>query len=894
MQGILKVFPLNDFALIWAILCLPLMGAVMNGVFGRRLGRSAVTLMALTSIGVAFLASAFAYWVLLHAGAPHQVQQVVKLYVKGWDWMSLSLPEDSGSIPIEVAFSIDALSGTMALIVTGVGFLIHLYSTAYMARDPGYHRFFSYLNLFIFSMLVLILGDSLPVLFVGWEGVGLCSYLLIGFWFGEEKNALAARKAFIANRVGDFGLLVAMALLLYHSSGLDWTHISSSASRLLTPVDLALGVGRPIGVALEWLGIRYVSAASLVGISIFLGCAGKSAQIPLYVWLPDAMAGPTPVSALIHAATMVTAGVYLVCRMAPVFVLSPAAMFTVAFVGALTAVFAATIAFAQRDIKKVLAYSTVSQLGFMFLGVGVGAFTAGFFHVLTHAFFKGCLFLGAGSVIHAMHARIHDSDAAQDMRYMGGLRKHMPITFLTFGSAWAAIVGFPGTSGFFSKDEILFKAYTSSIELPAHSRRLWLGAQEVTLAQWPSWGSTVLFAMGVAGAVMTAFYMTRLVVGIFFGGFRGWTVVSGALAAETGAGARDGEDSEDSDQRHAEAHQGPAAGLALEGDKPHESPWQMTLPLVILGALSLAAGLLNAPLLHITPLDRILSPLYAPLEGVVTRPDAALLEHQLLFFGIFAFAVGVGAAIWVYVLRQGKPAEAFARRFEGLYRLVLDKWRIDELYQETAIGAVEILADMSVWADKWIVDGIIAHVTAFAVRAAGEILRVFQTGRVQAYASFVVVGLGGIGLYLVTPHAETSVMGDAASGRYVVSAAPGLGYSYRWDENGDGKYDGRKFSESRSIELRLSRAERRQIKLQVVNAFGRTAEETIVLERPPEDKSGRTARVDVYQDESGSLRGAVGEPEPSLPQPPTQVGGARPERKLVESGVLAPTRGGRP
>jgi NADH-quinone oxidoreductase subunit L len=893
MQGILKVLPLNDFALIWAILCLPLIGAVVNGVFGRRLGRSAVTLMALTSVGVAFLASAFAYWVLLDASAQRHVQHAVKLYVKGWDWMNLSLPEDAGSIPIEVAFSIDALSGTMALIVTGVGFLIHLFSTAYMARDPGYHRFFSYLNLFIFSMLVLILGDSLPVLFVGWEGVGLCSYLLIGFWFSEEKNALAARKAFIANRVGDFGLLVAMALLLYHSSGLDWTSITSSASRLLVPVDLALGVGRPIGVALEWLGLRYVSAASLVGLFVFLGCAGKSAQIPLYVWLPDAMAGPTPVSALIHAATMVTAGVYLVCRMAPVFVLSPAAMFTVAFVGALTAVFAATIAFAQRDIKKVLAYSTVSQLGFMFLGVGVGAFTAGFFHVLTHAFFKACLFLGAGSVIHAMHARIHDSDAAQDMRYMGGLRKHMPVTFLTFGAAWAAIVGLPGTSGFFSKDEILFKAYTSSIELPAHSRKLWLGAHEITLAQWPSWGSTVLFAMGVAGAVMTAFYMTRLVVGIFFGGFRGWTIVSGAVAVEGQAGSSDGDDCQDGDG-HAQSHHGPVAGPALEGDKPHESPWQMTVPLVILGALALVSGLLNAPLLHITPLEQVLAPLYESLEGVVTRPDSALLEHQLLFFGIFAFAVGVGAAIWVYVLKQGKPAEGFAQRFEGLYRLVLEKWRIDELYQETAIGAVEILADMAVWVDKWIVDGILAQVTAFAVRASGEILRVLQTGRIQSYASFVVVGLAGIGFYLVTPHAETSVMGDAASGTYVVSAAPGLGYSYRWDANGDGKYDGDKFSERSSLELSLSRAERRQIKLQVVNSFGRTAEETIVIERPPEDKSGRTTRVDVYQEDSGGLRGVIAKPDPVRPQPPSAADAARPERHAVAPDFAAPRQGGQP
>jgi len=855
MQGILKVFPLNDFALIWGILLFPLVGAIVNGIFGKRLGRSAVTLMALTAIGVPFLASVFSYWVLLRAGgdAGHG-HEAAKLYVKGWDWMSLSLPQDAGSTQLEVAFSLDGLSGTMALIVTGVGFLIHLYSTAYMAKDPGYHRFFAYLNLFIFSMLVLILGDSLPVLFVGWEGVGLCSYLLIGFWFGEDKNAQAGRKAFITNRIGDFGLLVAMALLLYYGGALDWTSMSSAAeSRFLVPIDLSVGVGRPIGAILEWLGLRYVSAASLIGIFIFLGCAGKSAQLPLYVWLPDAMAGPTPVSALIHAATMVTAGVYLVCRMAPVFVLSPAAMFTVAFVGALTAVFAATIAFAQRDIKKVLAYSTVSQLGFMFLGAGVGAFTAGFFHVLTHAFFKACLFLGAGSVIHAMHGRIHDADASQDMRYMGGLRKYMPVTCWTFVAACAAIVGFPGTSGFFSKDEILLKAYTSSVQLPEHSRTLKLGTEDIVLMQWPSWGPAVLFAMGVAGAVMTAFYMSRLFIGIFMGEFRGWTVVAVAAKSADHAHADDGS------REHA-GHHGPVAGLELEGTKPSESPWQMTLPLVVLGFLAIFAGLLNAPLLKIAPLEHVLAPLFEHLEGVVLRPDSDLLEHQLVWFGVGAFTVGVGAAIWVYHLKQGKPAEEFAARFSGLYRLVLDKWRVDELYQETVIGALEILADMAVWVDKWIVDGVIARVPAFLVSAAGAILRLFQTGRVQAYASFVVLGLVGIGWYLAMPHAELSVLGDAVSGRYVVSASPGLGYTYRWDENGDGKYESNNYLARTSLDLSLGRAERRTIKLEVANVFGRTDEETIVIERPREDKSGGTTRIDVYNDDSGGLQGVVRKP----------------------------------
>lgn len=883
MEAILRVFPLNDFALIWGILLFPLIGALVNGVFGKRLGRSAVTLMALTAIFVPFLASVFSYWVLLNAGStPHgeHAHQAARLYVSGWDWMRLSLSQDAGSIPLEVAFSIDMLSGTMALIVTGVGFLIHLYSTAYMANDEGYHRFFAYLNLFIFSMLVLILGDSMPVLFVGWEGVGLCSYLLIGFWFSEEKNAQAGRKAFITNRIGDFGLLVAMGLLVFYGGALDWTHIASGANQLLTPVDLGAGVGRPLGIALEWLGLRYVSAASLIGIFIFIGCAGKSAQLPLYVWLPDAMAGPTPVSALIHAATMVTAGVYLVCRMAPVFVLSPAAMFTVAFIGALTAVFAATIAFAQRDIKKVLAYSTVSQLGFMFLGAGVGAFTAGFFHVLTHAFFKACLFLGAGSVIHAMHARIHDGDASQDMQYMGGLKKYMPVTFWTFAAATAAIVGFPFTSGFFSKDEILFKAYTSSIQLPAHARTLKYGAQEIVLTQWPSWGSATLFALGVAGAVMTAFYMTRLGIRIFFGEFKGWTIVAGAAAAHG-----------DHDHHGHDAHLGPVAGLELEGEKPHESPWQMTLPLVILGALALFAGFLNAPLLKIAPLEHALHPLYAPLEGVVTRPDSAELEHQLVWFGVGAFAIGVSLAYWVYVTKRGKPAEEFVARNPGLHRLVFEKWRVDELYQETVIGALEILADIAVWVDKWIVDFAIARVTAFTVAAAGAVLRLFQTGRVQAYASFVVVGLLGVGVYLSIPHAQTSVIGDAQSGRYLVSATPGLGYSYRWDENGDGKYDdNEKFGERRELQLNLNRAERRMIKLQVVNAFGRTAEDTISVERPREDKSGEVNKIDVYHDENGNIQGAVRRPKGAAGPAPLPADALRNQPQAVPSPV-APTQG---
>src|SRR5882724_5789951 len=532
MQAILALFPANDYTLLAFIVLLPLLGAAVNGLFGKRLGKEAVSLLALSVIFISFALAVVTFFGLSHA---QEGEAAARFYWKGWEWFHLT-QQNGSSVAINVAFSVDALSGTMALIVTGVGFLIHLYSTKYMAEDPGFHRFLSYLNLFIFSMLVLILGDSLPVLFVGWEGVGLCSYLLIGFWFEDDKNAAAGKKAFVTNRIGDFGLLVAMGLLLYYTGALDWSGMAGGAKNLLTPLQVwPLGTHVPAASLFPhgievWLNEpRYVSAATLVGLALFLGCAGKSAQLPLYVWLPDAMAGPTPVSALIHAATMVTAGVYLLCRMSFVMVLSPAAMAVVAFTGAFTALFAASIAFAQHDIKKVLAYSTVSQLGYMFLGVGVGAFTAGFFHVITHAFFKACMFLGAGSVIHAMHARIHDTDQSQDMRNMGGLRKYMPITFWTFAASWAAIVGLPGTSGFFSKDEILLKAFTSSVKLPVSANitgsTLTDAGITTELFTWPPWLGTALYAMGLLTALMTAFYMTRLFIGIFFGEFKGWKIV---------------------------------------------------------------------------------------------------------------------------------------------------------------------------------------------------------------------------------------------------------------------------------------------------------------------------------------------------------------------------------
>jgi NADH-quinone oxidoreductase subunit L len=442
---------------LWLIPAFPLLGTLLNATFGARAGRSFVSVSAPAAVGAAFVSSVMAF-VQLRSLAPGTA-----LTDHVFTWIH------AGSLHLDVVFRVDPLSAVMILVITGVGFLIHVYSVGYMAHDQDIARYFTYLNLFTFSMLVLVLADSLPLLFVGWEGVGLCSYLLIGFWYDKDENASAGRKAFIVNRVGDAGFLLGMFVLYWHLG---------AGPHSFSFVELAERVREMPPVVL--------TAAALL---LFLGATGKSAQLPLYVWLPDAMAGPTPVSALIHAATMVTAGVYLIARLNFLYVMAPAALSVVAWVGVLTTLFAATIALAQNDIKKVLAYSTISQLGYMFLGVGVGAFGAGIFHLMTHAFFKALLFLGAGSVIHGMSGE-------QDMQKMGGLRHGMPVTFGTFLIATLAIAGIPGLAGFFSKDEILLAAFTSE-----H-------------------GSPALWSLGAVGAGLTAFYMFRLLFLTFFGDTR--------------------------------------------------------------------------------------------------------------------------------------------------------------------------------------------------------------------------------------------------------------------------------------------------------------------------------------------------------------------------------------
>ena len=699
MHAFEKIFPADDFALLALILGMPLLGAFVNGVFGKRLGKDAVRLMALSALGVAFLGSVLTFF-LLHAaqtGGEGGGEQAARFVWHGWQWLDLSRANEAGLIhsgaapsmlQLEMAFSVDALSGTMALIVTGVGFLIHLYSTSYMENDPGYYRFFAYLNLFIFSMLVLILGHSLPILFIGWEGVGLCSYLLIGFWFDQSANASAGKKAFVVNRIGDFGLLVAMALLIRYTGALDWDGMARGSRGLMTEIPIWNGHLFPASFPSFLTESHSVTVATLVGLSLFLGCAGKSAQFPLYVWLPDAMAGPTPVSALIHAATMVTAGVYLVCRMAGIFTLSPAAMFVVACIGAFTALFAATIALKQWDIKKVLAYSTISQLGYMFVGVGTGAISAGVFHLSTHAFFKALLFLGSGSVIFAMHRAYHHAhlhDDAQDMRNMGGLRRWMPWTSALMWIATLAIAGIPPFSGFFSKDEILAAAFARGTAQP-----IWL----------------LFWALGLIAALLTAFYMTRMMLYTFHGPNR------------TGDGAR---------------------------EHLHEAPWIMTGPLVVLGLLSVAGGLLNIPELY-----KGSAWLHHWLEPV-TAPGAALLPATHVSQGTEWILVGVAVAVAITGIvgawRLLKPEElvpaARSPEEHGFERILRNKWYVDEIYDALIVRPLVWFSREVLWKriDQGAIDAGAVNGAARGARAAGWANRWLQTGQVGVYVAAFVVGV---------------------------------------------------------------------------------------------------------------------------------------------------------
>jgi len=643
--------------LIWLPPALALLGFVLNGTLALT-RPTAKTLVSVIGAGVllaAFAASiaVFSAFVGLHADEP-----VVLRY---WSWIPV------GTLQVDVALQVDQLSLVMLLVVTGVGSLIHLFSIGYMKEDPGYARYFAYLNLFVFFMLVLVLGASFPVMFVGWEGVGLCSYLLIGFWFSDAANANAGRKAFIMNRIGDFGFMVAMFMIFWATGSLDFGTVFTHAPMTLVP------------------GSRTVTAITLL---LFLGCTGKSAQIPLYTWLPDAMAGPTPVSALIHAATMVTAGVYLVARCNLLFAMAPVSSAVVAGVGALTALFAATIALKQWDIKKVLAYSTISQLGYMFVAVGTGAITAGIFHLATHAFFKALLFLGSGSVIYAMHQAYHHTHAhedAQDMRNMGGLSRYMPWTTSLMWIATLAIAGVPPLAGFFSKDEILTAAHARG-----HVDPIWL----------------VFWGLGLLAALLTAFYMTRLMLYTFHGPNR------------TG----------EQEQAHL-----------------HEAPWIMTGPLLVLGVLSAAGGLLNIPALYRggARLEHWLEPITQPSAALIPAvPLSPSTEWLLVGIAVAVAVVGIVGA-WQLLKPQRLVPARSAPEERGFARVLRNKWYVDEIYDALIVRPLVWFSRVVLWQeiDQRVVDGAAVNGAARGARALGWANRWLQTGQVGTYVAVFVVGV---------------------------------------------------------------------------------------------------------------------------------------------------------
>jgi NADH-quinone oxidoreductase subunit L len=641
---------------VWLAVAFPLLGFLINGGLSLRRpqAKNVVSAVGVGVLAASFLVSALLF-VQLRAHPPHQ-----PILIDLWRWLPV------GSLQIDMGFQLDQLSAVMLLIVTGVGSLIHLFSVGYMKEDPGYARYFAYLNLFVVFMLVLVLGSSFPVMFIGWEGVGLCSYLLIGFWFSDKVNADAGKKAFIVNRIGDFGFLVAM-FMIWHSLGtLTFTGMVAKAPAIL-----------PAGSA----------TVTAITLFLFLGCTGKSAQIPLYTWLPDAMAGPTPVSALIHAATMVTAGVYLVIRTNVLFALAPLSSTVVAGIGALTALFAATIGLRQYDIKKVLAYSTVSQLGYMFLGVGTGAYASGLFHLATHAFFKALLFLGAGSVIHAMHHAYHATDShadAQDMRNMGGLKQYMPVTFWLMLIATLAISGIPPFSGFFSKDEILAAAFARG-----ETNRIYL----------------LFYAMGVTAALLTAFYMARLMTMTFLGSNRTGERERGHL---------------------------------------HDAPWVMTGPLVVLGVLSAFGGLLNLPpfMGGGAALERWIEP--------VTAPSAAFFRLQMphgsteLFLIGAAVVVAIGGLLagWRATLQRPIPVAAEAPADTGFWRVLYRKYYIDEIYDALIVRPLVWLSRVILWkgVDQGVVDGAAVNGTARLSRGLGWLGSRLQTGQVGIYVVLFLVG----------------------------------------------------------------------------------------------------------------------------------------------------------
>ncbi|MGH7559017.1 MAG: NADH-quinone oxidoreductase subunit L [Gemmatimonadota bacterium] len=641
---------------IWLVPALPAVGVLVNGLAGRRLGKRALSIVGPGVVGAAFAVSVALLFELI--GLPVE-ERALRQTV--YQWLV------AGDFSAGVSFLVDPLSVTMMLIVTGVGFLIHVYSVGYMAGEDerGFARYFTYLNLFTFAMLLLVMADNLLLLFVGWEGVGLCSYLLIGFWFSVRDNAEAGKKAFIVNRIGDFGFLLGIFLVFGAFGSVAFADVLPRAGAVLTE-------GGTIAV--------------LIAVCLFVGAVGKSAQIPLFVWLPDAMAGPTPVSALIHAATMVTAGVYMVARMHAVYLMAPDVLVAVAAVGAATALFAATIGLAQTDIKKVLAYSTISQLGYMFLGVGVAAFGAGVFHLLTHAFFKALLFLGAGSVIHALNGQ-------QDMRRMGGLRSSLPVTYWTMLAATLAIAGIPPLAGFFSKDEILWKTWES--------------------------GHTLLWATGFLTAGLTALYMFRLFFLTFHGEFRG------------------------TDEERAHLHESPlsmAVPLSVLGVLSVVGGW-IGLPHALGGPL----GIPNAFERWLEPVFADATGAAAAVHAAPVAASAPPVEYGLMAASVAIVVLGIGVAWWMYV-RQPTLSTTLATRFRGAYTLIRGKYFVDEIYDFLAVRPFNAVSRFA-WrvVDDGLIDGLAVNGSGALVRLGSRVASRWESGYVQSY---VLVFFGGVVLLL--------------------------------------------------------------------------------------------------------------------------------------------------
>ena len=740
--------------LLSLIIFAPLAGAVINWLIGGRLKNEAFS--GIVACGTIAVSTIVAFMIAFGIGTTNPgalfAPEGKPILDHLWTWIQV------GGFRADFALGMDRLSGIYACFITFVGLLIHIFATGYMKGDKGFYRFFAYLNLFMFSMLTLVLADNFLLMFVGWEGVGLCSYLLIGFYLKKDEARTAAKKAFVMNRIGDWGVLIGIFLIFTLTGSISFWDKSVDGTQVASALNIFAEMAKdPFG-----LGTIIAGGVTSVAVLLFIGATGKSAQIPLFTWLPDAMAGPTPVSALIHAATMVTAGVYMVVRCNAIYQNAPTAMFIVAMIGCATAIFAATIGLAQNDIKKVLAYSTVSQLGYMFLACGVGAFVAAIFHVMTHAFFKALLFLGSGSVIHGMH---HE----QDMRRMGNLRKYMPITFITMMMGWLAICGIPIWAGFFSKDEILYRTFAAP-DLPGN---------------W----NYILWGVGLLTAVLTAVYMTRLMVMTFFGSERFHEAVSEppALAGDLShasadvadsalhiqppatAGGSDSGHNDDDEEHHHIPHD----------FKPHESPWTMTVPLIVLAILSTLGGLVGIPYAvssvfgggDINVFEHTLEPIIAKVgvkakrsavdehaaapatqsEPVAakTSEHAAEVNHSAEEIATERLLAGLSVLLALSGITIGWAM--FSKTpLRKMPKILEQKWRIDELYNGYIVDPITNLSRNTLWKgfDLGFIDGIVNGIGYFVMEFGG-VVRQLQVGFVRSYAAIILIGaLAVIGYFI--------------------------------------------------------------------------------------------------------------------------------------------------